>query len=172
MDKKEFSLFAAALKTYYPREQLLPNEQAMELWYRQLKDIPFKVAEVSLNKWVATNKWSPSIAEIREACAEITTGKLPDWSEGWEATMKAIRRYGSYRPKEAMDSLDEITRECVKRIGYREMCLSENIGYFRTTFKTVYESLATRKKIDNQLPPAITKLIEDMRGQNRLELKE
>ena len=31
MDKREFATFAAASKTYYPRENLLPNPQAMEL---------------------------------------------------------------------------------------------------------------------------------------------
>ena len=34
MNKQEFSLFTMALKTYYPRENLLPNTQAMELWYQ------------------------------------------------------------------------------------------------------------------------------------------
>lgn len=172
MDKKEFAIFSAALKTYYPREGLLPNDKAMSLWYEQLADIPYKVAEVALKKWVATNKWSPSIAEIREACSTIVNGELPDWSEGWEKTMKAIRRYGSYRPKEALDSLDELTRETVERIGYREMCVTENIGYYRTNFKTVFETLANRKKLDKQLPPQLTKLIDGMRGTERLELKE
>lgn len=64
MDKKEFAKFAMALKTYYPKEQLLPNQQAMELWYRQIKDIPLLIAEMALQKWVATNKWSPSISEL------------------------------------------------------------------------------------------------------------
>ena len=100
MDKKEFALFASALRTYYSKENLLPNSQAMELWFRQLMDIPYPVAEATLNKWVATNKWSPSIAEIRELAAEIQNGKLPDWGEAWEETCKAISRYGYYRPKE------------------------------------------------------------------------
>ena len=56
MDKKEFALFASALRTYYSKENLLPNSQAMELWFRQLMDIPYPVAEATLNKWVATNK--------------------------------------------------------------------------------------------------------------------
>lgn len=33
MTKKEFAKIAMALKTYYPKESLLPNEQAMELWF-------------------------------------------------------------------------------------------------------------------------------------------
>lgn len=64
MDKKEFATFAMALKTYYPRETLLPNTQAMELWYKQLQNLPLVVAEIALEKWVATNKWSPSISDL------------------------------------------------------------------------------------------------------------
>ena len=71
MDKKEFGLFAMALKTYYPKEQLLPNTQAMELWYKHLKDIPLPIAEMALQKWVATNKWSPTICEIYDKIEKI-----------------------------------------------------------------------------------------------------
>lgn len=38
MTKREFGLFAAAIRTYYPRENILPNEQAHDLWFRQLQD--------------------------------------------------------------------------------------------------------------------------------------
>ena len=78
MDKKEFATFTMALKTYYPRENLLPNDQAMTLWFSQLQDIPFEVAQAGLQKWVATNKWSPSIADIREMYTSIVQGDLPD----------------------------------------------------------------------------------------------
>lgn len=71
MTRKEFAAFAMALQTYFPREQLLPNKQAMELWYMQLKDIPLPIAEMALQKWVATNKWSPSISEILSKVEKI-----------------------------------------------------------------------------------------------------
>jgi hypothetical protein len=71
MDKKEFATFAMALKTYYPRETLLPNTQAMELWYKQLQGIPLVVAQIALEKWVATNKWSPSISDLFNVVEKI-----------------------------------------------------------------------------------------------------
>lgn len=71
MTKKEFATFAMALQTYFPREQLLPNQQAMELWYMQLKYLPLPIAEMALQKWVATNKWSPSISEILSKVEKI-----------------------------------------------------------------------------------------------------
>ena len=96
MNKQEFSLFAMALKTYYPREALLPNNQAMELWFRELCDIPYNVAEMALRKWVATNKWSPSIADIREMTSGIVNGEQLTWGEAWEKTLEAMKaHYGT-----------------------------------------------------------------------------
>lgn len=151
MDRREFKIIVNALRTYYNKEQLLPNEQAMELWYRELQDIPYNVAEAALRKWVSTNKWSPSIAEIREIASEITHEEIPDWTEGWERCCRAISKYGFYRQKEAMESLDPLTRECVKRLGFNQLCMSENVAADRANFRTCYEALAKRKKIDQQM---------------------
>lgn len=170
MDKKEFGLFASALKTYYPKENLLPNQQAMELWYRQLQDIPYQVAELALNKWVSTNKWSPSIAEIREQAATIRCGDKPLWSDGWDATLRAIKRFGSYGQAEAMASLDDITRQTVKRLGYLELCRSENIMADRANFRMIFEQIAERENVARQMPVSLTNLIESVRKEEKQKL--
>ena len=147
MDKKQFAAFAMALKTYYPREQLLPNQQAMELWFRELNDIPFDVAEMALRKWVATNKWSPSIADIREMTAGIVNGDPLTWGESWEKVMTAIRKYGSYNKGAALNSLDPITRKCVESIGYTELCMSENIMADRAHYQRIFEIMSKREQV-------------------------
>lgn len=162
MDKREFATFAAALKTYYPKENLLPNSQAMELWFRQLQDIPFIVAEAALNKWVATNKWSPSIAEIREMAMTVTEGEKTLWSDGWEQVQTAIRKYGMYNIGAAMDSFDEVTKQTVKRLGFRELCLSENPMQDRANFRMIFEQIAERKEKAQQLPTSLTALIGEI----------
>lgn len=162
MDKKEFALFASALRTYYSKENLLPNSQAMELWFRQLMDIPYPVAEATLNKWVATNKWSPSIAEIRELAAEIQSGKLPDWGEAWEETCKAISRYGYYRPKEALASLSPLTRKTVERLGFTNLCLSENPTADRANFRQCYEIVAKREQEAQVLSLPLQQIIQQL----------
>jgi hypothetical protein len=173
MDKKEFALFAMALKTYYPRENLLPNNQAMELWFEQLQDIPAKVAEAGLKKWVAINKWSPSISDIREMASSITVGELPDWGEAWEEVCNAIRHYGSYRTKEALESMSPLARKATERIGFLNLCMSESPMTDRANFRMIYESLAEREKKDAQLPPPLKQLILEMQGNgNLIESKE
>ena len=172
MEKKEFALFASALKTYYPKEQLLPNNQAMELWYRQLQDIPYQIAELALNKWVATNKWSPSIADIREMSTAVKVGDKPLWSDGWEEVLRAISRFGSYRESEALQSMTDITRQAVKRLGFRNICMSENIMTDRANFRMIFEQIADRQHTSKQLPVSLTNLIEAVREKENQMLIE
>lgn len=114
MTKKEFSMIANAMRTYYPREKILPNEQSMELWYNQLKDIPYDLAEKALNKWVATNKWSPSISDIRNTVSEDSAKKdMLSELDAWAQTRLAIRD-SSYHAEERFDELPEICQRIVE----------------------------------------------------------
>lgn len=169
MNQKEFAVFTMALKTYYPREQLLPNKQAADLWFKQLEDIPYDVAEIALNKWVATQKWSPSIAEIRAKAREVVFGETKDYGKAWEEVMAAVREFGQNRALEALASLDELTREATKRIGFRNICNSENLMADRANFRMIYEELAARKNENDQIPQFIKTRIEDVAKQKRLE---
>lgn len=169
MTKKEFALLASAIKTFYPREQLLPNTQSMELWFNMLGDIPYKVAEAALQKWVATNKFSPTIADIREIASSIQHGDVPDWGDAWQNVREAVQRYGWYRQKEAMASLDDLTRECVKRIGFERLCHSEEPELERANFRMVFETLAKRRKTQEQLPLGLANLIGEIRNNLMIE---
>lgn len=169
MTREEFAMFAMALKTYYPKENILPNEQSMELWLRQLEDIPFKVAEVSLNKWVALNKWSPAISDIREMASEIINGQIPSLDVAWAEVRQAIRDFGSARPQEALESMSPLTRETVESIGFVKICMSERPDVEWEKFKKLYEIKAKRAKEDNQTP-LITKNMITSVSQKRLEV--
>ena len=170
MTKQEFSNWVMALKTYYPREQLLPNTQAIELWYQELHDIPMTVAEAALRKWVATSKWSPTIAEIREMCVDVKRGDAPDWSEGWMKVNMAIQRYGRYRPGEAMASLDPITRKAVKCLGFQNLCDTEDIGYYTRRFQPTSETAPRREQMRMQPPVELQDAIATIQGEFRLKL--
>lgn len=162
MDKKEFATFAMALKTYYPREALLPNNQAMELWFRELQDIPFQVAEAALRKWVSINKWSPSIADIREMTSNIVNGDPMSWGESWEKALNAVRKYGSYNKGAALESLDPITRKCVENIGYMELCMSENIMADRAHYQRIFEVYSKREQTNQRMAAPLLEAISHL----------
>lgn len=170
MTEKEFSFIAMALVSYYPKEKnLLSTDEAVELWYFQLKDLDYKVAEAALNKWAATNKWSPTIADLRETATSISFGELPDWGEAWEQVTLAIRRYGSYRAGEALNSLSPLAKKTVERLGYLQLCASENIAADRANFRMIYEQLAQREKTQAQLPESLKVLIAQMQQDRLIE---
>ena len=93
MTKLEFKKLADAMKTYYPAAGLLPNKMAMQLWYEELKDVSYEVASVALRKHVSTNKFPPTIAELRKNAVEAIR-KPQDWADGWEQFRKAVSRFG------------------------------------------------------------------------------
>ena len=81
-----------------------------------------------------TNKFKPTVAELREIYTELVSPTISDWSEGWEQVSKA------------MESFDEIIREVVKRLGFQNICLSENIVADRARFAEIYQAIKSGKE--------------------------
>lgn len=174
MDKREFATFVMALKTYYPRENLLPNQQAMELWYQELSDLPYNVANAALRQFVHTNKLSPSISELRALAATTTNGIQKDWGEAWGQVERNIKKYGAChydenRLAECKASFDQITRQVVERLGWKQLCMSENPVADRANFRTIYEQLAEREKREQQMPHALRLDVDNIRQMKALQ---
>lgn len=164
MDKREFGLIAAALRTYYPRYNMLPNAEAIDLWYQELKDLPYEVAASALRKWTNQEKWPPSIAEIRAYAGEMTNGPAPDWGEGWQEVQRAIRRFGWCREKEALASLSASARTAAERIGWQDICTSENVETLRAQFRQVFQVAVEREQRDALIAPEVKALIAGIAG--------
>ena len=111
------------------------------------------------------NKFKPTVAELREIYAELVSPVLSDWSEGWEKVCKAIGHYGMYQEEAAMESFDEVTREVVK-LGFLNICLSENIVADRARFAEIYQAIHMRKRTEVNVGSALPNLQEMV--QNRL----
>lgn len=81
MTKAEFAAICAAMRTYYPREPLFPNEHAIELWFKQLREFSAPAMQSALEFWVKRNKFSPSIAELSQLTKDVQDGHILDWNE-------------------------------------------------------------------------------------------
>ena len=113
-----------------------------------------------------TNKFKPTVAVLREIYTDLVSPVLSDWGEGWEKVSKAIGHYGMYQEAAAMESFDEVTREVVKRLGFQNICLSENIVADRARFAEIYQDIQRRKRIELNVGSALSNLREMV--QNRL----
>ena len=169
MTKDEFRVLAKGLKAVYTQPNFLPDAEAIQIWYELLKDLDYATANVAIQKHMVSSKYPPTIADIREQATEVSYGQAPLWSDGWEQVLRAMRLYGSYRLQEALDSMDDLTRKAVKRLGFKELCMSENIAVDRANFRMVFEQLANREYETKKFPLSLQNSIEDI--QHSLEYK-
>jgi hypothetical protein len=168
MTTQEFATIAMAIKAAYPTANLMPDEQSKKVWYTMLSDLDYTVCMTGIKEIISNNKFAPTIAEIREKTSSLTYLPIKDWGEAWESVLKAIRKFGYMCELEALESMDDITKKCVKRIGFQNICQSENIAADRANFRMIYETEASRRKTDNQLPPQLRsdkqKMLDELIG--------
>lgn len=141
----EFKVLAKGLKCAYTSPNFLPDEYAVKTWYKFIGDLPCDLATACIEKYIATNKYPPTIADIRETVADMMVGSQ-DWSESWKQVARFISLYGLPNESKAYEQMDEPTRESVKRLGWKNLCMSTNQTADRANYRMVYESVIREKK--------------------------
>lgn len=144
MTAKQFEKISKGITTAFPWANLFPSQEAVEIWYRKLGDIPYDVMTAVVNRWIETKTSPPTIAALRAEADIVVNGLPPTWADGWEQVQKAIGRYGYMQREAALASMDEVTAETVRRIGWQQICESENVDALRANFRMVYETMSRR----------------------------
>lgn len=147
----EFKTLAKGLKSAYTTPNFLPDEYSIKVWFKFLEDLPCDLATLAVQKYIATNKYPPTIADIRETVANMMVGS-PDWSESWRQVMKLISLYGLPNEAKAYEAMDDTTREAVKRLGWKNLCMSQNQTADRANYRMVYEAVIKDQKASLSLP--------------------
>lgn len=137
MTKQEALKLVAILEMAYPRQDL--REQTVEVYARFLQDLDYKVAEQVVSHYIKTQKWFPSIAEIREACAEMVHD-LPTTEQAMEIIRSAVQQYdyGSIRA-------NDLLRQAVATVGFDKIGYSEHPEPLYRQIKEAYERIRTRE---------------------------
>lgn len=162
MEREQFKILCKGMKAVYTQESFLPDADAFNIWFALLGDMDYAVLNAAIQQYMLSNKFPPTIADLRELATNIYIGEVPEWGEGWEKVLNAIRYFGFYRETEALNTMDGLTKKCVKRLGWRNLCMSENISHDRANFRMMYEQLSERTKKENILPLALNKTIKQL----------
>lgn len=139
---KAISLLQIAYRDALPKERL-------KLFVMMLSDIDPVLLEKAVYKIIKTEKFMPSIAEIRmtaQKANEIETG-LEDLTpeEAWGEVRKEIARVGYTR----MPSFStELLQGVVERFGWLEICRTpeRDTGILQAQFRRAYESAMSKQK--------------------------
>lgn len=169
MTAKEFGFLADAIKTYFPRDNVLPTENAMRLWYSELKDIPYQLAHTALRKYVSTNKFAPTIADIREQVAELNDQNEEDLNEtaAWSLVLKAIRRSTYYSEEEFVKLPATVQRAVASPKQLREWATLEDVDgktltVIQSNFQRTFRAERQRERERNKLSPDVLKLMRPL----------
>ena len=154
MNRIETQRILAFLCNAYPNTQHLQTDDAVEVWTRGLRDLTYTDASHAVSSWILSEKWCPTIAELKEAIVTNVAGSK-DWGDAWNECMKIISRYGQYQEEEALEHMSPMTRQIVKRLGYRELCLSENQMQDRANFRQIYEQVTGNEYEKAALPQSL-----------------
>ncbi len=166
MTRDEFKVLVKGMKAVYAQPTFIPDQDAFNMWYSLMGDLPYDVCSVAIQKYMLTNKFPPTVAEIRELSSKVVNGDELTWGESWERALNAVRKYGSYNKGAALDSLDPLTRKCVESVGYTELCMSENIMVERAHFQKIFDIYAKREQTEKQMPLALQSAIRQLQLKN------
>lgn len=160
----DFKKLVKALKTLYPNENFLADEYAIKLWYKMLGDLPYEILNLAIQKYAFNNHFPPTVSDLRGIAVELVDKERMDWSEAWGEVVNAMREYGSYRGSEALASMNPQTAQAVKRMGWKEICMSENLAVERANFRMIYEQVSEKEQQQAVLPNAVREMINQITG--------
>ncbi len=126
------------------------TEPTALLYEQLLADLEFELAHSAITRLVCTTKFLPTIAEIREAAADIVLGPCRHPIDAWGDVVVALewaQRSGiSTRPK----FNDPIVDECVKALGWRDL---SNEAADRSRFADLYSHLQRAQRVIDLAEP-------------------
>lgn len=174
MTRRETIELLQLLIAAYPSSKLAANDVTVGVWHEMLKDLPGEVVGVAVRRMIATLKFPPTIADVREA---VTGGVADaqgfvDAGEAWRRVRKAISKYGYYRGDEAQKALGADIWSGVEMAGgWQFLCADDGEETVRSAqferryngrFKAQIEKAQIPQDIDDRFKALVGDLQEKM----------
>ncbi|HEU4727652.1 MAG TPA: replicative helicase loader/inhibitor [Kofleriaceae bacterium] len=156
MNTLECKKLVAVLIAAFPASKFTP--ETVGVYERMLADLDYAAAQAAVERLIATARFLPTVAEIRDAALTMHAGETRPGGDAWGDVLRAIGRYGYARtPGMDFQFADPVIAECVRAMNWRELCVSENQQADRARFIELYDKLAAqgrRKQLSESLPAA------------------
>lgn len=142
----------------------LITDETTTLYTRMLSDIDPTVLETAVLQHIATSRFFPTVAELREAAMKIASPACqhPTSAEAWGEVKGQMRKVGWCGHPWFSDPL---IYKIVAIFGWQELCGSENDEADRAHFMQMYQTSLEREKQDAELLPQTRTLRDEIRQQ-------
>lgn len=170
MEREEFKILVKAMKAVYADPRFIADKDAFDVWFTLLKDISYEQAHIAVQRYMMTNKYPPTIADIREKVMECLRPELQEMSEleAWSLVRNGIRN-SIYHAEEEFRKLPEACQKAVGTPAMMREWATMNADELETVeqshFIRNYRVAIERIKTDAKLPIDFRNRLEEIKKQ-------
>lgn len=163
MTKQEFAPISIIIKETYPSTKILDSQQSIEIWYDFLSDLDYKVFKEIVRTYISTERFAPTIADLRKAYAIATGSNFTKCGFYYPEWLKVLQNQ--------FNDLNEPAKYAFSVIGgkrYIEYCNGSSfkeLDFARKEFAQIYKdyvSLVVVKKQSTKITETRTISLDDL----------
>lgn len=151
------------------------KEQTIQIYCIKLADLDPDLLSTAADMHISSQKFFPTIAELRGAVASLIERGLNTASaiEAWGIVVEKMKTvgntvdFGGYHPDCFADK--PLIDKVVKSMGWNELCRTENAIADRARFLQAYEVELSRAREDMKFLPETHNAIERLQAENASE---
>ena len=166
MDRTTFAKGLFALSAAYPQSRAeLGSDETLEVWYTMLEDLDGDKFLSGIKRIIRSNKFLPSISEIRDEVLGKTAVSLEEKAlQAWSLVLDGIRHAGYVRSVRFEDPVIHNTVQSLGGwVGLCGLPSETELKFYRLSFLKAYQGFC-RLALDGTLPE-----IDYLVGTNELE---
>lgn len=164
--REEFSVVVKGMKAIYSNN-FIQDKDAFDVWYGLLKDLPYEVVSAATQKYMMTEKFPPTPADIRRYASGLKTDTLTE-TEAWDLVRKACQSLDWDNPGIEYDKLPKVIQRAVVSPQYLVEMARSDMKDFETViasnFMRSFKAAAKQQAEEEQLPLEFRQRIETMRN--------
>jgi len=163
MTKEEFGKLVKGLKSVYADPKFIADQYAFDMWHALLSDCEYKVVAEATKKYMMTNKFPPTPADIREATYKETATDEINPNQAWTMVYKAICN-SNYNAKSEFEKLPPLVQQAVGSYEQLKSWASSpdfNEGVEQSHFVRVYNTVVKRAETSAIASPEFRNMLEE-----------
>ena len=164
MNKHETAEVLGYLAAAFPNAKV--TKQTAIVFHDVLSGLPAPDVMVAAKEIVRESEFFPSPAQILNAVARISGAVSPAPAMAWQDVLRQVSEKG----RSGVPEFSHATIEAVvKAIGWRDICMSENVDVLRSNFLRMYDSMA--KSLDREVLKELVATANDALEQGKATIE-
>ena len=183
MTKQETIKIIMSLKTVYPKffmaTDKLEVEALVDTWHEQFTKDPYSIVHEAVKALIATLKFPPTIADVKEKIAFILKPQTMSEIEAWHIIKKAVDDYDYYEPAEynrkIINGLPPLLKRIVGSVNQLREWQDMDRGVFNSVIQSnvmrSYTALVKQEAERSMLPESTKAMMAQIEGTRLKQLE-